>query len=62
MDIAAIDMDNDIIINNDPEKSFDNLLHETNKIIDVYYPNIDICNNFNDYFSSVADNEYSYKE
>ena len=37
MDIAAIDMANDIIVNDDAEKSFNNLIHETNKIIDKYY-------------------------
>ena len=39
MDLAAIDMDKDIIVNNDAEKSMDNLLRETNNIIDNYYPN-----------------------
>ena len=38
MDIAALDVDKDIIVNNDAEKSLNNLLRETNKIIDVYYP------------------------
>jgi hypothetical protein len=39
MDLAAIDMDKDIIVENDAEKSMNNLLRETNNIIDNYYPN-----------------------
>ena len=38
MEMAAIDMDN-VIVNDDADKSLNNLLSESNKIIDKYYPN-----------------------
>ena len=39
MEIAAIDMVNEIIVESDAEKSLNNLLRVTNKVIDKYYPN-----------------------
>ena len=39
MEIAAIDMVNDIIVENDAERSLNNLLRVTNTVIDKYYPN-----------------------
>ena len=39
MDLAAIDMNKDVIVENDPEKSMNNLLNEANQLIDNYYPN-----------------------
>ena len=37
-DFAALDMDNDIIVQNDAEKSMNNLLRVSDQIIDKYYP------------------------
>ena len=37
-DLAAIDMDTEVIVANDPSKSMDNLLQKTDKLLDVYYP------------------------
>ena len=39
MDLAAIDMKKDVLVENNPEKSMDNLLNEANKLINGYYPN-----------------------
>ena len=37
-EFAALDMDNDIIVQNDAEKSMNNLLRVSDQIIDKYYP------------------------
>ena len=37
-DFAALDMDNNIIVQNDAEKSMNNLLRVSDQIIDKYYP------------------------
>ena len=38
MDLASIDMNEEVLIDNNPENSMNNLLDKTNKLIDKYYP------------------------
>ena len=44
MEIAAIDMDNDVIVDGDAEKSLNNLLKETNTVINNFYPDKKLTN------------------
>ena len=38
MDLAAIDMGKDVIVDNDPDKSLDNLLSHSDRLTDLYIP------------------------
>ena len=44
MDLAAIDMKKDDIVDNDPDKSLDNLLYHSDRLTDLYIPSKKLTN------------------
>ena len=44
MDLAVIDMSTDVIVDNDPDKSLDNLLSHTDRLTDLYNPSNKLTN------------------